>query len=122
MAFSWQDYQNSLLAPDNSPQGALSPSATTGDNGSDSVSRFAQSLGSSLNAIAETGVALTSSAARIKANIDAVAGKTKNQTLAQKENENANLLNSTIPPQLQTVLVLAGIIAAGIGVVYLVRK
>lgn len=97
----------------------LNPSQS--NQGADSITRFGESLSDSLNQLLDWGVSATTQAASIKEKIDIIRGKT-NDTLAQQQTSQQNILDGTISPQLQNILVLVGIVAAGVGVIYLVRK
>ncbi len=86
-----------------------------------SITRLGQSLGDSINSVLGWGSAAAGQALDIKNKIFALEGKTV-PTATQKATALNNSLAGNLSAQTKNLLVIGGIIAAAVGVLYFARK
>lgn len=85
------------------------------------ASNFAEGLSVSINEVANQAGGLADNVLKVKNTLDAITGKTQNKTASQIATKE-NILDGALTPQAQNILIVTGIMAAGLGLVYLVRK
>lgn len=98
------------------------PAATyTSSDPAQSITRLAGSLGDSISSLIGWGNNAAQEALTLKNTIFQLEGK-KVPSTTQVATAQNNLLNGTLSPQAQNILIIAGIIAAGVGVIYFLKK
>lgn len=85
------------------------------------ATNFAEGLNVSLNQVAGQAGGLADNVLKVKNTIDAITGKSENKT-AQQIATKQSALDGVLSPQAQNILIVVGIMAGGLGLVYLVRK
>lgn len=75
-----------------------------------------------LNNVTQGAGNLAAGVLKVKQTIDQIRGQDENKTSAELATEGYLFNTDTVSPQLQNLLMIAGLVAAGVGIVYLLRK
>lgn len=89
----------------------------------DDLTQLAQGVDVSLNQVVNSTGDLAGSVLKVKNTIDQISGHGTNSTAAQKATAaNKSILNTNvISPGVQNILIVVGIVTAGIGIIYLIK-
>lgn len=92
------------------------------DSWVNSLANFGQGIAAGITALGNATGAVAQSVVNVRNTINSLQGKSTEQTANAKATEGMLLNPNVVSPQLQNLLVLGGIIMAGVGLAFALRK